>query len=193
MVVRQADFTSHCQDAVSGLRAAIIELYDSVQADPSNPQDVARRFGVNKTLTWNIARLVQADDDLRAASHVPGLSSMERMLAATAKNGAPDETVERVRTAVRQFDEMVEVHVGDRSALDLMLDSMGGGKSDSLEMSRKLAFRGTSGIFGVQARTRLASWIVAPSPDHADRLDMVLVAGYFNFRRLRPVVQWPIL
>jgi hypothetical protein len=153
---------------------------------------VARRFKVNKTLTWNIARTVQAGDSLSAAPHVPGLGSMESMLRASEAGGAPTETVERVRAAVRSFDRMVELHVGDRAGLDLLLDSMGGGKSDGLELSRKLAFRGNSGILGVQARTRLMCWLVSPNADDSGRLDLAMVSGYVGFRRLRPSVRWPI-
>ena len=63
-------FEQACQDAVNRLRAALVELYDSVEADPLSPQDVARRFRLNKTLTWNVSRLIQAPEGLAAVSQL---------------------------------------------------------------------------------------------------------------------------
>ncbi|MBZ0171277.1 MAG: hypothetical protein K8E66_02755, partial [Phycisphaerales bacterium] len=77
-----------CDQAIGQLRAALIDLYDSVGADPASPQDVARRYKLNKTLTWNIARLLQSSDGLAAVPHVPGAASFEKILKATEADGA---------------------------------------------------------------------------------------------------------
>ncbi|MFN3166106.1 MAG: hypothetical protein ACE37H_03475 [Phycisphaeraceae bacterium] len=185
-------FEDDCSAAVTSLSAALIDLYDSIQADPHRPQDAARQFGINKTLTWNIAKLLQADQPLEAAVHVPGTSSLERMLKAVSKHGATTEKINRVRDAVRSFDHAVEVHVGDRSDLELLLDSMGNRKADGLELSRKLSFRGNSGVYGIQAKTRLSSIFLAPNADDPSMLDSATVSSFTALRRLRASVRWPI-
>jgi hypothetical protein len=84
------------------------------------------------------------------------------------------------------------VHTGDRETLRLILDSMGrNGKS--LELSRKQAFRGSSGIWGLQCAVRIAGYFVAPSRENADLLDLALIAGWTSVRRLRSIPRWPIL
>jgi hypothetical protein len=185
-------FEHDCDYVVSELRAAVIGLYNEVGADPGSPQDVSRQLGINKTLTWNIAKLVEADDNLIAAPYVPGKSAFERVLNAFANNGATVGTLGRVRAAVGAFDEMVSIHVGDRSNLELLLDSMGGRNAEALELSRKLAFRGNSGIFGIQSRARIKSFILTPNADDATRLDIAMISGYSGFSRLRSTVRWPI-
>lgn len=185
-------FEDDCSAAVNTLSAALIDLYDSIQADPLRPQDAARQFGINKTLTWNIARLIQSDHPLEAAIHVPGASSLERMLKAVSKHGATSDKVKRVRDAVQTFDRTIETHVGDRSDLELLLDSMGNRKTDGLELSRKLSFKGNSGVYGIQAKTRLSSIFLAPSADDPAMLDSATVSGYTALRRLRASVRWPI-
>lgn len=185
-------FEIACQDAVGSLRAALVALFDSVGVDPSAPQDVSRRYRLNKTLTWNISRLLQATDSISAVPHVPGTQALEKMLQATSADGASSEAVQRVRSASRAFDEIVEVHVGDRTTLDLVLDSMGGAPGGGLELSRKLAYRGNSGLYGVQAKTRVMSWFLSPNKEDPARLDMGMVAGYIGLRRLRASVRWPI-
>lgn len=186
------DFEKTCVTRVGQLRTAFIELYDSIGADPTSPQDVARKLRVNKTLAWNVARLLQAADELAAVAHVPGASSLEKVIQATVKHGADPQAVAKAKTAVRDFDSMIRDHAGDRSTLDLIIDSSGPANTGRLELSRKLAFRGNSGLYGVQARTRLVSNVMAPNADDPLKLDIVHLSGYFDFRRLRPNVRWPI-
>ncbi len=70
-------FETDCDQAIGRLKAAFIDLYDSIGADPEKPQDVSRNYKLNKTLTWKIARLVQSHGGMEAVSHVPGVSDIE--------------------------------------------------------------------------------------------------------------------
>jgi hypothetical protein len=187
-----ATFEEACNDAVGRLQAAFVELFDSVQADPHSPQDVSRRFSLNKTLTWNISRLIQSPGGLAAVTHIPGRMAIEKMLKATSRDGANDAAVDGVRAAADAFEQLVEVHLGDRSTLDLVLDGVETPTSDGFELSRKLAFRGNSGLYGVQAKSKLVSSFLAPNADDPDRLDMAMVIGYAGFRRLRSSARWPL-
>ncbi|MGH7176558.1 MAG: hypothetical protein ACREJC_04175, partial [Tepidisphaeraceae bacterium] len=186
------EFENECRARVDQLRTAFVELYESVGADPSSPQDVSRKLRVNKTLAWNVARLMQSADALSAVGHVPGTSSLEKVIQATARHGAGADAVGKARQAVRDFGQMIEDHAGDRPTLDLMMDSTGTAANSRLELSRKLAFRGNSGLYGVQARTRIVCNFLAPNADDPTKLDMASVNGYVGFRRLRPNVRWPM-
>jgi hypothetical protein len=186
------DFEPDCRAAVDALRGALIELYASVGADPVSPQDAARRFKVNKTLTWNLSKVMSSGDAMAALPNVPGASALRGLLKAIQREGASAEAIDRVRRAAESLDKMVELHVGDRATLELVVDGMGRGRDDHLEVSRKLAFRGNSGLWGVQARTRLMTAFMAPNVEDPDRIDMAIVRGYVGFRRLRSDVRWPI-
>lgn len=186
------EFESECRARVGQLRTAFIELYDNIGADPSSPQDVARKLKLNKTLAWNVARLLQAADALTAVNHVPGSSSLEKVIQATVRKGADAKAVAKARTAVDDFHRMIQSHAGDRPTLDLIIDGADSTQNNRLELSRKLAFRGNSGLYGVQARTRVVCNFLAPNPDDPTRLDMASLSGYSGFRRLRPSVRWPI-
>ncbi|MFG0284048.1 MAG: hypothetical protein ACF8R7_06460 [Phycisphaerales bacterium JB039] len=181
-----------CRDTLGGLKAAMIDLYASVGADPSRPQDTSRRLRLNKTLTWNLARLMQAPSGIEAIPHLPGTASIEKLLEATERKGASRQVIERVRAAARRCEEMIETHAGDRATLDLIIDGLAGRNGRALEVSRKHAFLGNSGIYGAQARTRLMSCLLAPNAAEPDQLDMVMLSGYAGLRRLRPQVRLPI-
>jgi hypothetical protein len=181
-----------CQQAVGRLKAALIALYDTVGADPDSPQDVARSFRIGSTLSWNIAKLLQAPDAFAAVPHVPGSASIEKILKAARSKGAPERALKEVRDAAEQFEKMVEIHVGDRPTLDLIIDGLATNGASGLELSRKRAFHGNSGIYGVQAKTYMMSCYVAPNPDDPEQIDMVMVRGYVALRRLRPSARIPV-
>lgn len=178
---------------VNSLRGALIELFASVGADPGTPQVVSRTFGLNKNLTWKISRIVGASDPVAAIRHIPGATGLDILLTSFASHGAPAPLIAAVRAAARAFADVVELHAGDRAHLDLVLDSMGLlDGAPQLETARELAFKGNSGLWGVQARARITVGFVAPDPADPARLVTALVGGLVEFRRLRPEVAWPL-
>lgn len=185
-------FEKHCTDVVQRLRSSLIDLYRSIGADPAASREVSRQFKLNKNLTWKIAKIINAVEPLEAVQHIPGAGGMQLFLKALTEGGAPAESIARVTEAMAAFDKMIEIHTGDRATLDLVLDSMAGLGSDRLEMSRKLAFRGNSGVFGVQTRVRSVAHFLAPSADDPEMLDLAAVGGVVDFRCLRPISNWPL-
>lgn len=186
-------FEPAIRHAADELRASLLGLYASVGADPANPQEVARRFGVNKTLTWTISRIVSSDDPIATLASAPGVASLRSLISMMEQAGAPAAAVARVWSAVESVDKTVEVHVGDRSTLQLVADGMSPSSGDHLEASRRLAYRGNSGLWGVQARLRTMTAFLAPSADNPDSLDVAIVRGLVGLRRLRASLRWPII
>lgn len=184
------ELESDCRAAVQDVRGALIELYASMGIEPGTPQRVARQFQLNKNLTWKISKIIASDDPLAAIAHLPGAGGVEILLNALTAAGAPIRLVEGVRGAMRTFDAAVERHAGGRADLDLMLDSMGLAGDSNLVASRELAFRGNSGVWGVQAKLRTVTGIVVPSRETATGLDVATVGGFVGFRMLRPSVSW---
>lgn len=188
MTVHQLE--TDCRQSLQDLRGALIELYASVGADPASPQQAARRFEINKNLTWKVSRIVAAEDALVAIQHIPGPAGIDILLNSFVGAGAPDQAVLAVRSALRAFDEVVVRHAGDRAELDLILDSMGLSGELGLAASREAAFRGNSGIWGVQARVRTTLGVVTPSRTDPNIVDVSLAGGLVGIRRLRPNVRW---
>jgi len=187
-------FESDWQETVGELKAALIGLYADIGSDPARPQEVSRELGVGKTLAWNCTKLMHSSDGLEAVVHVPGSVSIERMLKASKSRGASPHAIERVRHATRTFERMIVEHVDDRTTLDLVVDGLGKtATAGGLELSRKRAFHGNSGIYGVQAKTLAACCFLAPNREQPDSLDIAMVRGLVSLRRLREQVRLPIL
>lgn len=185
-------FEEHYCMAVQELRSALIEVYRSVGADSSSPREAARLLGIDKNLTWKLGRIVNEEAIERIGSNMPGANAVQLATDAFLRAGVPSPMVERVTAAFSEFDSMVEVHTGGREALDLLLDSMAFSGTDQLVKSRKLAFRGNSGIWGAQARLRLLTSFLTPNADNPALLDYAQIGGYADLQRLRPDGAWPL-
>jgi len=187
----QALLHQDVQDAVQQLRVCLRSLVVGAGSDPRRPQEVHRKFGLDRVLTWKISRMVKAEQPEEALRQLPGEESFSIFLAAFERAGASADEIARTREAVRAVFRSVEAHVGDRPTLELVLDSVPKGR-DGLMVSRKLAFRGNSGLWGVQARTRVQLLVLAPNAADPDLIDSATVAGWIDFRRLRPDAPWRV-
>lgn len=186
-------FERHYPESLEHLRGALTELYLALEADPDRPQDVSRRFGLHRNLAWKLTRVMRSQGAGGVLPYLPGNQGIERVIEAFRDAGAPEDRLDALRRAQEDFESMVALHAGDRATLELMLDSLGlEGEDDPLEASRRLAFRGNSGIWGIQARTRLRADWLAPNPDDASVLDLAQVSGLVDLRRFRPDATWPL-
>ncbi|MBZ0172569.1 MAG: hypothetical protein K8E66_09340 [Phycisphaerales bacterium] len=185
-------FEQDCQTAIGVLRAALMGLYAAVEAPTDQPQEVSRAFKLNKNLTWKISKLMTTADAADALQYLPGVSGMKIFLRAMESAGAASGLLSEVRDAYAQLEQTVQVHVGDRSTLELVLDGLGPARSERLEVSRKLAFRGMSGVWGVQARAKLTIALIKPSDEDGSMLELAFARGFVGFRRLRSELSWPI-
>lgn len=183
-------FRSECDAAIHALRLALLELAQSVRSDPLRPQEVARRFGINKNLTWKVARVLLAEDSFEAIAMIPGPEGVAIYLRGFEGSGAPLQRTESVREALRRFDAVVARHFGDRAQLEIVLDGL---RSDgNLESSRRMAFKGMAGVFGVQARVRVTAQILVPATSATVKADIALIVGLAGIQRLRPIGALPM-
>lgn len=188
-------FDDALDQAFQGVRGALTELLVSVGADPGKPQEIARRFRINKNLAWKISKIVTVTDPHAVVSNIPGPTGMNTILSAFQSGGAPKPSLDAARDAVDRFDRMVEVHVGDRSTLELVLSSKAPHRvpTEHLHQTRKMAFQGNSSIWGIQARVKLASFFLAPSAGDPTLLDTASLSGLLDVRRLRNDASVPLL
>lgn len=187
-------FRDHFHQSFWELQDSLQRLLVSLSADPETPQDTARLLGINKNLSWKVTKVIQAEQPFASLGHVPGQGAFEILLRAADKKGAPVAALDAVRRAATDFEQMVRVHCDDRATLELMVDSQGshGTGGSALEHSRKLAFQGNSGIWGIQAQVMHTTCFLAPNASDPSRMDQVLLGGMIGMRRLRPDATWPL-
>ncbi|MCB9897745.1 MAG: hypothetical protein H6825_07065 [Planctomycetes bacterium] len=186
-------FADELRVVMAWLRAALLQLHAGSGLPSTRPQEVSRRLGLNKNLTWKVSRIIGASDPFEAVSHVPGTAGMQILLDAFVAGGARPEDVGAVRDAMKSFDALIALHAGDRATLDLLVASHGprGGRAELLLSARQKAFLGNSSTFGVQARLQFSTAILAPADD-GRRADYIQFSGLLGLRRLRPDVRWMV-
>jgi hypothetical protein len=183
-------FRSECDAAIGVLRAALGRLGAAAESDPLRPQEVSRRFGINKNLTWKIARVLLATDALEAIPMIPGPEGIEIYLRAFESKDTLRAHTAAVREALTQFEGVIARHFGDRAQLEVVLDGL---RADgNLESSRRMAFKGMSGVFGLRARVRLTVHMLFPSADTPGVGDVAQLVGLAGLQRLRPIGALPV-
>ncbi len=183
-------FRTDCDDAIQDLRRALLSLARESDSDPLKPQEVSRRFALNKNLTWKFARVLLAPDSFAAIPMLPGPEGLEIYLRAFEGAGIDHRHTDPVRAAIRKFDATVAHHFGDRAQLEVVLDGL---RSDgNLEASRRTAFKGMAGVFGMRARSRITAQILSPNSDNPNNADVTLIAGLVGLQRIRPIGSLPV-
>lgn len=186
--------TSHIPPALAQamdeLRQSLESLISSVQGDSRKPQQLSRQLGLDKTLAWKVSRLINAQSPSVAFQYLPGDAAIDLLLEAVRNAGGDPKTLESVTATNARFRASVKHYIGDRSTLDIVVDGLPTQGVDRLANSRKLAFRGNSGIWGVQAKARTQSVFVFPSASDPGRVDVCMVVGWFDFRRMRRDAKW---
>jgi hypothetical protein len=105
------------------------------------------------------------------------------VLDAFTRVGASDALVTEARLAMDEFEVMVKEHADDRETFEMMLSGLAESGQGERELAhRKIAFQGNSATWGVQARVRFCTYIVAPSGEPGVG-DTAVIGGLVDLRR----------
>jgi len=190
--MKQKSLLEDLADSSHELRGSVVAVLSAVGVDAPRPPALTKRLRLDKSLAWKLATIIKSDEPGLTVKHLPGEAAFDIFLSAAKNAGADVEAVQRAAAAYRNMQHVFERHAGDRPTLELVMDSMPGRSSDRLVVSRKLAFRGNSGIWGVQAKTRINTAIIAPSRENPELLDAAVIGGWVDFRRLRADSRWAL-
>ena len=175
---------------VHELRGALTDLLGEVGADVRRPQELARKLSLDKSLAWKLSRIVGAGDPQNALQYIPGDAALGIVMRAVHDAGGGESHRRRAEGAIKNFQAAVLRHLGDRLTLDLVVDALPNDSGARLSASRKLAFRGNSGIWGVQAKARLHTVVLAPNRGKPGMMDCGQIGGWIDFRRIRGDAEW---
>ena len=172
-------------EVISGLRSAFAGVLGGLPSPCRKAADVARILGLSRKLGWQIWKVATSTDPFTAAQHLPSPAGVKSFLHAAASFGASPQTLATAELAANRVDGLVKIHAGDRSSLELMIDSFAGERHETQEeVHRRSAFKANSYIFGSQLRTRLVLHVLKPGTERG-RVDVAIVNGLFGLRRLR--------
>ncbi len=172
------------------LRPALAALLEGLRPRVRRASELRRLLNLDQKLSWSVFNAATARDARVLASLLPGRLGMERFFTASARHGVPPETIERARAAFERFEASVARHAGSRDAFEMMLTELGAGNGEpgGADLKHKrAAFRGTSLLWGRQARVCSSTWIMHPGANPGP-LDTVIIKGMVGLRRTRRAV-----
>ncbi|MFG0252115.1 MAG: hypothetical protein ACF8NJ_04495 [Phycisphaerales bacterium JB038] len=183
-------FPTDARSVVSVLRRAFLEPIVALGADPNSGPSIAAALGINRNLGWKLSRIVQSDDPAAVFQQMPGAGGVQILIKSLEGADLSPELVEAAKNAIDEYERLIRVHSGDRSALEMMGSALSPtGRKQRDEYHRKLLFQGASYVWGVQARVNLKLGVVAPGAEPG-MLDFASLNALLDFRRIRPDVTW---
>jgi len=154
---------------------------------PHRPQWLARFLGVNIVLTSRILKAAQQHDPLAVAHIIPGPEPLRRLLKAAERKKVDAAIIREARAAVDRFEHLIDVHAGDRSALDAIISGWLPDARAKVELiAKQSVFRGISQLLGTACDVEHSVIILYPSATHPGRADSVCATISRGLRRVRP-------
>lgn len=184
------DFEVHARTVTTRVRGAFASLLSSVGADPTDPQSIGKHAGLNKNLAWKLSKIVLAEDPATVLDQMPGAAGLKILLDRTQQAGANSELLDETQQAIDAFEQLIQVHSGDRETLEMMTTELSSSnRKERDEQHRKAFFQGASYVWGAQARVNQKIILIAPGTK-TNHLDLGIINAFHDFRRLRPDVHW---
>ncbi len=185
----QRPFEVDTAAALAAVRKTLGALVAAMPGEIHRPIDLQRVTQADYRVCWQVFSVLRSGTSIAAANHVPRLPSLRRLLAAAERRSVPPPLIAAVQTAVREFDHVVEVHAGDRSAFDAMVAGVApGGSSEAIDLfHRRTAYRSLSHIWGMQVETFSRLVLVRPAAA-GHGTDECMLNSKLHLRRLRPGV-----
>jgi hypothetical protein len=176
---------------VDRLRQTFGAIVEAVCGGSPRAQDVTDSFGLHRKLGWQIWNVAYSEEANGAVRFVPNARGIDLWRAAAAQRGVPDDLLRRLDDVIEEFQQLVETHAEDREMLEMIVESGAEHPDEAVEQRwRKQAFTGNSFIWGVRAKSLLATVLLHPSV-RPGYFDMVRIQGLIGFVRTRATVRWP--
>jgi hypothetical protein len=178
------------QECLTGLKSAVTDILQALPGDLEQPRDVYKTLGIDRMIGWNIFKLHEVEDCFLSVRHIPRKAAFMGFLRAASRKGVDDKLLSVASENFIRFEELVEMHAGDRPSMEMMLlaySDEGAGHA-SLD-HRKLAFTGNRFLYGLETRTRLTVSLFEPTDSPSD-WKLTLLKGSFGLRRNRPDIPW---
>jgi hypothetical protein len=184
-------FEEHARIVMGRIRTSLSEIFTELDLNPSRPQEVARRLGLDKNLTWKISKILRDHDAASSFTYLPGKGGLAILLETLKKTGASIPALVEVKTAFNDLEELIDLHAGDRETFAMMLAGLARSTDgqQQAEAQRKLSFKGNSATWGVQASIQVCTNFIAPGSDDR-KIDLAWLSGLIGFWRLRRDVPW---
>ena len=186
-------FSDAATQVVRDIRDAVRAALGAAPGMPERAQAVADSLKIDLNLAWKLVNVIRTPDPFAAAQQLPGSGGLEIFLEAAAACGVPSDRLANCRAAFKNFEALIEIHAGDRAALDSMFGHLASRGSERADLAaRRAAFKANAAIVGVQSRVQVTTYLLHPTASDAERYDVTMLRGFVGLQRLRGDIGWII-
>lgn len=172
------------------LTTALRRLIDTSPLRGLGPIEIARTLEVDKTLASRLLTALRAADPVAALGALPGAAPLRHFIRAARDHGAGGNAVRAAERELRLFEQELQRTFGTRTRLDAAIaDALPHARRRQQVAARQAVYRGVSLTRGVSIDLISTTWLLHPSADDPDRLDITVLAAFIGVRRLRPTAR----
>ncbi len=169
----------------SALQSSVLPIVEDLVGQSHRPAVLARRLGIDKTLTGRIMRSVKASDPFEIVHNAPAPYGLRIFLNAAAEAGVDEELRRRAEASVTDFESLIHAFPEGRAALDAAIsDYLPEVRQRNERAARQAVYKSMSYLLGYQAEATLQTSILTPTQD-GRMVDSTHIGGLVGLRRLR--------
>lgn len=169
----------------SALRGSVLPIVEDLVGTTQRPIALARRLGIDKSLTGRIMRSVKATDPFEVIHNAPAPYGLRIFLSAAAQAGVSEELRRRAEASVSDFETLIHTFPEGRAALDAAIsDHIPEVRKRNERAARQAVYKSMSYLIGYQAEASFQTTVLTPTAD-GRMVDSMHVGGLVGLRRLR--------
>lgn len=173
------------EDVARSLRDDVQPIVNELVGSNLRPIVLARRLGIDKTLTGRLLRSLGSGDPYEVVHNAPAPHGLRIFLAASADAGISRELCERADKAISRFESLIDAFPEGRAALEAAIsDHIPEVRQRNERDAKQAVYKSMAYLLGYQSDVSLQSTVLMPAAD-GKMVDSLHIGGGVNLRRLR--------
>lgn len=173
------------EDVARSLREELGPVVSELVGSNLRPIVLARRLGIDKTLTGRLLRSLSSGDAYEVVHNAPAPHGLRIFLSASIDAGVSRELCERAGRAVAGFESLIDDFPEGRAALEAAIsDHIPEVRQRNERDAKQAVYKSMAYLLGYQSDASVQSTVLTPSAD-GKMVDSLHIGGGVNLRRLR--------
>ena len=181
------------REALLELRGTLGQVLAAAAPNAERACEIQAALKIDKKLAWRVHHFLNEPDVMAASLYLPSASGLEQVLKGARSHGSDKVAAgeQRTREAFENYMGVVSSHAVERTVMDMMMASSSPtAQAEASRTHQRNAYKANSYIWGAQAKLQLSSIILNPSETSPGRVDIAMLRGLAQLRRIRPNVPW---
>lgn len=173
------------EDVARSLRDDLGPVVSELVGSNLRPIVLARRLGIDKTLTGRLLRSLGSGDPYEVVHNAPAPHGLRIFLSASVDAGVNRELCDRAGRAVASFESLIDDFPEGRAALEAAIsDHIPEVRQRNERDAKQAVYKSMAYLLGYQSDASVHCSVLSPSQD-GQMVDSLHIGGGINLRRLR--------